>query len=799
MKQINRIITMASALLLSGSGLTLFSTAANAAVQPVKTPMQLMEKLDRAPVAVPAKQGNFVSWRLLGTDSRSTVFTLLRNGKPIAERLRVTNFLDAGGNAASEYSVAAYCGDKQTDISEAIKPWADIYNKVKLDRPASGTDYGYFPQESSVADADGDGRLELLVKWCPSNNQDNSNSGKTAPTIFDCYKPDGTKMWRVNLGENIRSGSHYTQFLFYDFNGDGRAELVCKTAPGSTDGTGQYVSAAATDESIKKQPDDRPYANKDGHIMQGAEYLTVFDGQTGRALHTVWYNPNRGFGCGEPAAYSELWGDTYGNRGERYLACVAYLDGADHNPSAVMCRGYYTRSYLWAVDFDGSRLSTHWLHASTSSSTVKVTDAAGQETTYKYNSNTSGLTRSYTAYGQGCHNISVADVDGDGADEIIYGSAAINNDGTLLYTTGLGHGDAQHLSDLMPDRPGLEFFMIHEDAPYGFSVRDAATGELLQHVTGTADTGRGMAADYVADKRGFEFWSAASYNVYDNAGNVFSDKRPSFCFRIYWDGDAQDELLDGVKIDDYTGGRIMNFGDYGHSSAYGSKAYPVLAADIMGDWREEVILFDKQDSASINIFSTTIPTKLRVPTLLHDHTYRMGVAWQNVAYNQPAHLGYYLPDSVAPHFTPAEGCSKEQTVEPGCSIVPVVCSLDNCDGAMLRATYLNGELIKSFMAPDGFTFTVDRENLTFTLSGTPQAEGLYEFVIKSSGDHSGESLQDTIRINVTRAASIVEMPAGTSAETELYTLGGTKVSNIGTMGRGIYIERKGTAIRKTRR
>ena len=286
--------------------------------------------------------------------------------------------------------------------------------------------YSYYIMEASVADVDNDGEWEILVKWNDTASKDNAHQGFTGSCILDCYhlnpyvgneeKPE--RLWRIDLGPNIRTGSHYTQFMFYDFNGDGRAEMICKTGPGSKDGLGNYVSEAADDETIRVTDNSKDWRTKYGRIMDGPEFLTVFDGLTGKAIHTIWYNPNRGMTTGRSSAYSESWGDDYGNRGERFLACVAHLDGTDKPASAVMCRGYYTRSYLWAVNFDGQKLSTKWLHASVSKSRVELTDANGQKTVKTYSSNTSGKGDSYTAYGQGCHSVAVGDVDGDGCDEI---------------------------------------------------------------------------------------------------------------------------------------------------------------------------------------------------------------------------------------------------------------------------------------------------------------------------------------------------------------------------------------------
>ena len=469
-------------------------------------------------------------------------------------------------------------------------------------------------------------------------------------------------------------------------------------------------------------------------------------------IHTIWYNPNRGFTTGKVSDYSSDWEDTYGNRGERFLAGVAYLDGPDANPSAVMCRGYYTRSYLWAVDFDGTNLKQKWLHASVSKYRANI---YGPENTLisskTYSKNTSGVGDYYTAFGQGCHSLAVGDVDGDGCDEIVYGAAAIDNDGGLLYSTGFCHGDATHLGDFYPDRPGLEFMMPHEHSPNGWHVRDAATGEPLIYHTSSGDNGRGMAAVTLANTRGAQFWSAANYDVYDIDDNVIatgSSVRPSYCFRIYWDGDPQDELLDGSNITKFTGTGNSRLFQGSGCIKNGTKAYPVLSADLFGDWREELILCQASDSCTLRIYSTTETTKHTVPTLMHDHTYRMSICWQNVAYNQPPHLGYYLPDSVASKFILVNG-KKEQTVQLGNDMEAVTCKWKNSTGSSVYQTLLDGERVKSYGVPDGFKFTKDATAQTFTLTGTPSQEGVYEFLVRATGSYDGINVIDTIRVNVT--------------------------------------------------
>ena len=653
------------------------------------TPISQMEKLDRGLVALPANSGNgiFVSWRFLGTDDNNTRFDLIRNGTTIATDLEVSNFKDDSGNSSSEYQVITKVNGETISTSAPVKAWGEIYKKLKLDRPATGAQGGtYSPNDCSVGDVDGDGEYEIFVKWDPSNSQDNSNGGKTDNVYLDCYKLDGTKLWRIDLGVNIRAGAHYTQFQVYDYDGDGKAELMCKTAPGSKDGKGNYVNQAATDDKIKAANNAKDWRSSAGRINGGHEYLTVFNGETGEAIHTIAYYPTRNAKAElSEAAGTYNWDDRdgkndkgdYGNRGERYLAATAYLDGPDHNPSGIFCRGYYTYAHIWAVDFDGQQLKTRWLHSSDARTTYKLRDADGNSRTYKGNTCFSGLKR-YTMYANGNHNMSIADVDGDGKDEIIWGSAALDDDGKMLYSVGFGHGDAIHLADLDPDRPGLELFDVHEEkGDYAWDIHDAATGEIIwKGGPKGADNGRGLAADIVASNRGYEFWSSygGAENATDRNQNPFSaqtaaqviSKKGSMNFRIYWDGDLQDELFDGTNISNWDGSSFVTtaLGNYNASSSCnGTKATPNLLADLFGDWREEVILWSANDNATLNIFTTNIPTTYRVPTLMHDHTYRMGICWQNTAYNQPPHLGYYLPDYIDGKLTGIESIKTNTQTE----------------------------------------------------------------------------------------------------------------------------------------
>ncbi|MDT3388157.1 MAG: rhamnogalacturonan lyase [Bacteroidota bacterium] len=778
--------------------------------QAQNTPVAQMEKLTRGVVAVPANTGGeLVSWRFFGTDDDTrTAFAVLRNGVNVSGTIsNATCYVDQAGTSSAQYQVVTLLDGEPVDTTVAVAPWANQYTTLKLDRPAAGVDYTYSPNDCSAADVDGDGEYELIVKWDPSNSKDNSQPGITGNVYLDTYKFDGTKLWRIDLGCNIRAGAHYTQFLVFDFDGDGKAELVCKTAPGSIDGMGKYVTAAATDTRITSEDNTKDYRNSRGYILSGPEYLTVFNGQTGSAEHTIFYRPNRAFGSSGSASYSGDWGDTYGNRGDRFLATVAYLDGPDARPSAVMCRGYYTRAYLWAVNFDGKVLSTKWLHGSVDNNTVTSWDANGKLTMKTYSTNTSGKGSRHTAFGDGNHNLSCADVDGDGKDEIIYSSAAIDDDGSLLYCVGLGHGDAMHLSDLDPDHPGLEVFTVHEDGtePYGWDIHDAATGKILLHASGDTDNGRGLSADIDVSNRGFEFWSSNDRQIRSaQTGNVVKSTGVSVNFRMYWDGDLQDELFDGGKIDKWNGNgtsRLYSPYEVNYSSTCNStKSTPNLSCDLFGDWREEVILWNTQDPSMLTIFATNIPTKFRVPTLMHDHVYRMGITWQNAAYNQPPHLGYYLPGRFATKFQPQTNVGLEQTVNLGDSIAPLVLKLQNCNvySSKVDSTYLpDGSSLNTLDTQ--FKLTKNYAESIFTFSGKPTAVGDYTIVVKGVNNVAdGTNSYEYVKIHVVDATNgIAYIDNNQKSSEEIYNLAGVRQpSNLDSLPMGTYIVKRGDATTK---
>ena len=698
------------------------------------------EELSRGVVAVKMsksegqkKDGIFISWRFLETDKASTAFNVYRDGTKLnAEPLTtVTNYTDTGGSVSAKYEVETLVDGKSVERVAAGEVWGNIYKEIPLNRPAAGTiagaEYTYSPNDCSVGDVDGDGDYEIIVKWDPSNQQDNSKSGYTSNVYLDCYEMDGTRLWRIDLGRNIRAGAHYTQFMVYDLDGDGKAEVACKTAPGTVDGKGKNVLMNNDDPNAD-------YRNSSGYILSGPEYLTVFNGETGAELATVAYNPPRGS--------VSAWGDSYGNRVDRFLACIAYLDGV--KPSLVMCRGYYTRTTLVAYDFDGKNLKQKWMHDSAT---------AGKD-----------------AYGQGNHNLSVGDVDYDGYDEIIYGACAIDHDGSLLYRTGRGHGDAIHFSDLDPSTEDLEVFTPHEDSPYGFDIHNARTGDILYSESSSEDNGRGIAADIDVNHRGFEFWSHANGNVYDCQGKVISSSgRPSVNFRIYWDGDLQDELLDGNVIDKWNSGRkkasrIFSPSSYKNASTCNSsKKTPNLQADLFGDWREELVLWNGSTSSSLVVFTTTYDSPYRIVTPMHDHIYRMGIAWQNVAYNQPPHLGYYIgdgPDKTGARLTKLGEGAPNQILEIEEEIVP------------FGYRWTNAESMEAAGLPDGVTAKVDKEARTIWISGTPTKEGTYNYTLSTVGSSTNASQSGTITVRkkaiITDVAHFkFDETSGTTAENEI--------------------------------
>ena len=630
------------------------------------------ERLDRGVVAVRQSDGKvFVSWRVLKGDRKGEPFDVYRNGVKLNSEPLTTggsHYVDEqplqgedavyevrGGTVGGQFTLR---GDVQGD-----------YITIPLQKPEGGTTpdgrpFTYSANDASVADVDGDGRYELILKWDPSNSHDNAHDGFTGSTLIDCYKiggedvgaSGGRLLWRIDLGRNIRSGAHYVPFIVYDLDGDGRAELMVKTADGTRDGLGIVIGDSTADyrhavaearqraqspqqQEVTQRPDfsqRQPRSRRprfsglpnEGRILEGPEYITVFDGLTGRALDTKPYVPERG--------ELRLWGDERGNRSERYLAAVGYLDGK--KASALFCRGYYTRTVIAAWDWDGKELKNHW--------TFDTNDPEWE---------------SYA--GQGNHNLRVADVDGDGCDELTYGSMAVDHDGRGLYNTGFGHGDAIHLTAFDPQSDELQVWDCHENKRDGSDFRNARTGEVLFQIKSCSDVGRALAADIDPTNPGVEMWSTDSHGIRNMKGDVVGKAKDagdpqhqnqlvmngrwlSVNFAIWWDGDLLRELLDHERVSKYDWEKrsVVDLKQFEGKFNNGTKSNPCLQADILGDWREEVILRN-DDSTELRLYTTTIPTDYRIDCLMQDIPYRLSVATENVGYNQPPETGFYLgPD-----------------------------------------------------------------------------------------------------------------------------------------------------------
>jgi rhamnogalacturonan endolyase len=603
-------------------------------VTPSSSPAQRqMEPLTRGVVAVNRGGGTvYVGWRWLGTDPDDVGFNLYRSAAGAAPRrlndrpiVASTDFVDAGADlsAPNAYFVRPVVNGAEQPPSESFTvpadPPARQYLEVPLQTPA-----GYRPGDASVGDLDGDGDYELVVHMT-GRGRDNAQDGLTDPAILHAYTLEGKHLWSIRLGRNIREGAHYTQFLVYDLDGDGRAEVMCKTADGTVDGTGKVIGDAAANR-----------AGADGRILAGPEYLTVFDGRSGAALATVDYVPPRGDVGGWGGVGGNGGNDRRGNRADRFLACVAYLDG--HRPSAVFCRGVYGRSVLAAWDFRDGKLTSRW---------VFDTAAPGSGRDGRPNAEYGGM---------GGHSLSVADVDGDGRDEIVYHAMAVDDDGRGLYTTGLRHGDALHVGRFDPAPAGPLVFGIHENEGSKYDATtpaaaafDAATGRVVWRAGDGQDAVRGMAADIDPRHPGAEMWYLPG-ELRTCAGEPIGPAPRSANFAVWWDGDLLRELLDRTTISkwDWQNGRLVPvFSFDGCAANNGGKATPALTADLLGDWREEVV-FRTADDKALRIYTTTIPTEHRIHTLMHDPQYRLAVAWQNVGYNQPPHPGFYFGEGMKP-------------------------------------------------------------------------------------------------------------------------------------------------------
>lgn len=611
--------------------ITAFTTDCTAQKLSLQT-RKVKENLNRGVVAIRKDEDSInISWRFLSSDSPDTRFNVYRNGTKIITTDKnqgtfVTDKWTAKSDA--EYKIIPVINGKEDDKTTGhyiLKSNSPIgYIDIPLKKPANGRtpineEYFYIANDASVGDVDGDGEYEIILKWSPSNAKDNSHDGYTGNVLIDCYKLDGRMLWRIDLGRNIRAGAHYTPFIVYDLDCDGKAEIIMRTSDGTKDGKGHIIGDSTADyrysgdlngnndNRIRRYPER--VARKQGRIMEGNEYLTVFCGMTGEELYTTDYYPPRG--------NIMDWGDDRANRSDRFLACVAYLDG--EYPSIIFCRGYYTRIVLAAYNWNGKELKNKWI----------------------FDSNDKG-NEAYA--GQGNHNLRVGDVDDDGMDEIVYGQCTIDHDGKGLYSTGLGHGDALHMTQFAPDMSGMQVWGCHENRRDGSTFRDAKTGKIIWQLKDNSDVGRCMAADIDPTNWGVEMWSSKSGGIRNIAGDVVANARIPINMAVWWDGDLLRELLDKNMVIKYDWkekvGKTMAVFE-GTRWNNGTKSNPCLQADIIGDWREEVIM-RSDDNQHLRIYATDFPTDYRFSSFMEDPVYRISVATENVGYNQPTQLGFYF-------------------------------------------------------------------------------------------------------------------------------------------------------------
>lgn len=650
-----------------------------------------MEKLDRGLVAVKTGNSVFLSWRLFdsednhfGSAASNVTFNIYRDGQMIANVSNKTNYTDT--TAGTSYSVAPVVNGAEGEKCAAVGVNQNSYFDIPLVKPADETiefvypytnqdyditltnaTYSFFPADCSTGDLDGDGQYEIVVKWT-SSERDVGSPGDPAysgTVHLAAYKLNGTKMWDkdIELGKNVYSSAHTVQFLVYDFDLDGKAEVMCQTSLGSKDATGAYVTNCAHEGSqvatTKKEistytaeenesADYRGY----GRIVTGEEFLTVFNGETGAAMDTIDLPTSRGSWNGVD------YGDDFGNRSNRFIADVAYLDGV--KPYAVYLRGYYfgrngrQRTSIAGISFDGTTLSPDY----------RFDTQEGQPGYYE---------GAYKYVGNGNHNCTVADTDNDGKDEFITGALCMevkgDNSFKPKWCTFMEHGDALHIGDYDPTHEGFEFFTVHEDGGpntmsgtsveinYGMSVIDpgvdaetpSAEGYndlILLHKTASGDTGRGTMAN--VGSGGYYQISSGAGTMACYGGKDFRDtpNGGGSNFRVFWNGDLYDDILDGTNVTTWNGSKyenILSAGRMGCTKINGTKSNPALQADLFGDWREELV-YPTTDGNNLRVFTTTTPTEYKIKTLMHDPVYRSGVAAEQTAYNQPPHVGMYLDD-----------------------------------------------------------------------------------------------------------------------------------------------------------
>ena len=560
-----------------------------------------------------------LSWRSFPDDPIDIAFDIWRisrdgtpikiNSIPISGR---TNYQDNTADiSVTNTYLLKFSGQTETigqyifTPENASKPYLSVpINNSELPDPS----LAYVVRDAAVGDLDGDGIFDIVIRRDvdPRDIGTTWNDYQKGSTILQGYKFDGTYLWTVDLGININQGEHTTPFIVYDFNNDGRAEVAVRTSELTKFGNGVIIQG-------------NDYRSANGRVNDGTEYLSIIDGLTGRELARTDY-----------IARGNLsdWGDSYGNRGNRFLMGVGYLNGT--TPSVIMCRGYYAKTVIEAWDFSGNSLTKRWNFTAIPN---------GQNAAYA---------------GQGNHSIAVADVDGDGKDEIIYGSCTIDDSGIGLYSSGFGHGDALHVGKFNPDRSGLQIFSCFESGTIQVALRDAANGSIIWRTDGTSnnDTGRCLTADIDPTSPGYEMWhSGNTSSIYAVDGTVLGKPLPTtagggvtYNLAIWWTGSLNRQLLDKATITSYTDGRIFSGGYDDLSVSTTNKEGLPFYGDIIGDWREEMIYAHNEGGipVELRVFTTDYPCNYKFPYLMSNRHYRLSAAHQNIGYNQPTQIDYYI-------------------------------------------------------------------------------------------------------------------------------------------------------------
>ena len=693
-----------------------------------------METLNRGLIAMKVGSGVYTSWRIPGDEWYDVTYNLYRDGSLIAGGLEVSNYSDAAGTASSTYQVAAVVDGKEQTRCDAVSVISSLdgnsHPYIEVPVVAGKDDHGndmmtnYSVNDISVADLDGDGEYEYIVKRF---NGDFRKS-VTAYTRFEAYKLDGTLMWYIDLGPNMINFNHVeSDCMAFDFDEDGKAEVVIRATDGTTfpkAGGGRYTMGDAT---VNYRTEAATQSTT--YQTQGEEWLVLCDGETGQVLDSEIFDAvenNVAKGNGLARVSAAFWWNgnskAYGHRANKFYWGAPYLDG--RHPSIYIGRGCYTNLHMCTWDVVGKKLVRRWTFATDDTSDPW--------------------------YGQGYHNFAIVDVDEDGRDEIVHGNCVVDEFGRRLSSTGLGHGDAQHYSDFDPFRKGQEGFRCLEDNPGAVFV-DATTNEMLIHWVRGNDNGRCLAGKFTNQWPGAQLWTTDGHfwsaTLSRGADQTVSSQAPGVTMnaRIFWDGDMYEESFDYNTRDAAGNGIEMAVRKYGNSNPIwvsegcmtnnNTKGNPCIQADLFGDWREELVL-RKADESGFRIYSTTMPTAFRNYSLMYDMAYRQGVYWQMSGYNQPPHVSYYLGELEGITLPPPPLCTngKKEVAASGS-----ITSADN--GEFLYIGECNAPKTQSVEKYFG-KYDFEKTTNTTTVSGSvaPKAIQVFAFnnEVLSGGTLTGD-------------------------------------------------------------